>query len=208
MADEFFPENARLPRKIQGSFTCRKSTTWDKRLFFPSEGRRAEDFFFALKNPTASAGFEPANLGTKGQHGTSRPPNPPYKTPYWALFWATTIHSTLSHIFRSTQLLGLPKNCCLFAVFLKEYCGHFSFPKACHPSHSFHILWFASECATMSVSSCSFGIPLTVPRRECHRGISCNDAGVGSDNAIARCRPTESGCFAIGNLPHPREYHE
>jgi hypothetical protein len=36
---------------------------------------RAEDFF-ALKNPTASAGFEPANLGTKGQHGTSRPPKP------------------------------------------------------------------------------------------------------------------------------------
>jgi len=30
--------------------------------------------FFALKNPTASAGFEPANLGTKGQHTTSRPP--------------------------------------------------------------------------------------------------------------------------------------
>jgi len=30
--------------------------------------------FFALKNPTASAGFEPANLGTKGQHATPRPP--------------------------------------------------------------------------------------------------------------------------------------
>ena len=27
-----------------------------------------------LKYPTASAGFEPANLGTKGQHATSRPP--------------------------------------------------------------------------------------------------------------------------------------
>ena len=35
--------------------------------------RPAEDFF-ALKNPTA--GFEPANLGTKGQHTTSRPPKP------------------------------------------------------------------------------------------------------------------------------------
>ena len=68
-------ENARLPRNIQGSFTCRKSTTWDKRLYFPSEGRRAEDFF-ALKNPTASVGFEPANLGTKGQHATFRPPKP------------------------------------------------------------------------------------------------------------------------------------
>ena len=68
------PEIARLPRNIQGSFTCRKSTTWDRRLYLPSEGRRAEDFF-ALKNPTASAGFEPANLGTKCQHATSRPPN-------------------------------------------------------------------------------------------------------------------------------------
>jgi hypothetical protein len=57
----------RLPRYIQGSFTCRKSATWDPRLYFPSEGRRAEDFS-ALKNPTSSAGFEPANLGTRGQH--------------------------------------------------------------------------------------------------------------------------------------------
>ena len=32
--------------------------------------------FFAPKNPTASAGCEPANLGTKGQHATSRPPKP------------------------------------------------------------------------------------------------------------------------------------
>ena len=29
--------------------------------------------FLVLKNPTASAGFEPANLGTKGQHATPRP---------------------------------------------------------------------------------------------------------------------------------------
>ena len=50
------PENARLRLNIQGSFTCRKSTTWDNRLYFPSEGRRAEDFF-ALKNPKGSAGL-------------------------------------------------------------------------------------------------------------------------------------------------------
>ena len=69
------PENARLPRNIQGSFTCRKSTTWDRRLYLPFEGRRVEDLF-ALKNPTASAGFETANLGTKGQH--SRTLNTPH----------------------------------------------------------------------------------------------------------------------------------
>ena len=35
---------------IQGSFTCCKSVTWDPQLYFPLEGRYAEDFF-ALKNP-------------------------------------------------------------------------------------------------------------------------------------------------------------
>ena len=55
---------------------------------FPSEGRRAEDFF-ALKNPTASAGFEPADLGTKGQLATPRPPKPVY--------W--TYHTFMSHLF-------------------------------------------------------------------------------------------------------------
>jgi hypothetical protein len=53
----------------------------DRRLYFPSEGRRAEDFV-APKNRTASAGFEPANLGTKGQHATPRPPKPLNKTNY------------------------------------------------------------------------------------------------------------------------------
>ena len=32
--------------------------------------------FFRPKNLTASAGFEPANLGTKGQHATPRTPKP------------------------------------------------------------------------------------------------------------------------------------
>ena len=40
-----------------------------------------DEEFFALKNPKASAGFEPAHLGTKGQHATPRPPKP-YKVYY------------------------------------------------------------------------------------------------------------------------------
>jgi hypothetical protein len=52
---------------LLGSFTCRKA-------------RHGTDGFTPPpKNPTASAGFEPANLGTKGQHSSSRPPKPlPY----------------------------------------------------------------------------------------------------------------------------------
>jgi hypothetical protein len=41
-----------------------KCTTWDPQLYFLSEERLSEDFFVLL-NPTASAGFVPANLGFK-----------------------------------------------------------------------------------------------------------------------------------------------
>jgi hypothetical protein len=53
----------RLTRYIYGSFTCHKSATWDRWLFFPSEERRA-GVFLPSKILTVSAGFEPANLGT------------------------------------------------------------------------------------------------------------------------------------------------
>jgi hypothetical protein len=39
-------------------------------------------FFFALENPTASAGFERTNLRSEGQHATSRPPKPLSGIPY------------------------------------------------------------------------------------------------------------------------------
>jgi hypothetical protein len=42
---------------MKGSFKCHISGTGDRWLYFPSEGRHAEDFF-TLKNPTALAGFE------------------------------------------------------------------------------------------------------------------------------------------------------
>jgi hypothetical protein len=69
---------------LKGSFTCRKSVTWDRRFYFPSEGRNAEDFF-ALKNPTALAGFESVNLGTRGQHATPKPQKPLSESPYLSI---------------------------------------------------------------------------------------------------------------------------
>jgi hypothetical protein len=35
----------RPTRYIKEFFTCRKVTIWDRRLYFPSEGRRVKDFF-------------------------------------------------------------------------------------------------------------------------------------------------------------------
>jgi hypothetical protein len=44
-----------------GSFTCRKTGTWDMLFYFFSEGRHTDDF-------PASARFEPANSGSSGQY--------------------------------------------------------------------------------------------------------------------------------------------
>jgi hypothetical protein len=57
-------------------------------------------FFSPWKNPTASAVFEPANLGTRGQHATSRPPKP---LPSWrgrgiSYFSVTKLHFSTSHL--------------------------------------------------------------------------------------------------------------
>ena len=66
-----FAWNAQLPRSIQESFTCHKSTTWDRRLYFPSEGRCAEDFF----RPEKSDGF--GRVWTR-ELGYQRPEQSPY----------------------------------------------------------------------------------------------------------------------------------
>ena len=58
MADEFCLKMPDFYVTFKGSFTRRKSATWDKRLYFPSEGRLRSGL----------------NLGTKGQHATSRLP--------------------------------------------------------------------------------------------------------------------------------------
>jgi hypothetical protein len=57
-----------------------------KDLLHAANLRHGTDAFTSPpKNPTTSAGFEPANLGTKGQHAISRPPkleleeNPPFQ---------------------------------------------------------------------------------------------------------------------------------
>ena len=60
-------------KSILGSFTCRKFTTWDWRLYFPSEGRRVEDFF-ARKIRRLRPGLNPRTLVPKASTLTSRQP--------------------------------------------------------------------------------------------------------------------------------------
>jgi hypothetical protein len=45
-------------------------------VLLPLRRKACWGFFFRPKNPTASAGCEHANLGTKGQHATFRPSKP------------------------------------------------------------------------------------------------------------------------------------
>ena len=75
MADEFclkMPDFHVTFRDLLHAVNLRHGTNYFTSL--PKEGMLR--FFSALKNPMASAGFEPANLGTKGRQATSRPPKP------------------------------------------------------------------------------------------------------------------------------------
>jgi hypothetical protein len=51
----------------------------DELIFSPKVGRHAEEFF-AFIFPTTSAGYEPANIGTKDQAANPRPPKPQNNT--------------------------------------------------------------------------------------------------------------------------------
>jgi hypothetical protein len=67
MADSVLRTTCDFHGKCTDLLHAAKLRYGDRRLYFPSEGRHAEDFC-RPKNPTASAGFEPANSGTRGQH--------------------------------------------------------------------------------------------------------------------------------------------
>ena len=68
----------RLPRKFRDLLHAANLRHWtDGFTSPPKEG--VLRIFFHPTNPTALAGFEPANLGTKGQHATPRPPKPIHK---------------------------------------------------------------------------------------------------------------------------------
>ena len=54
--------------------------------------------FFRPKSSTASAGCEPANLCTKGQHATPRPPKPLHKHIYIYIYTHTPKHNRVFNI--------------------------------------------------------------------------------------------------------------
>ena len=96
-------------------------------------------FFSVLNNPTASVGFEPANLGTKVQHATSRPLKPLWRNPdAFVLYFVVSIKNGSSVIwnrqFSSTGLIKTPKpsmslnlsHCLFFLVQIVDVCIQFN----------------------------------------------------------------------------------
>jgi hypothetical protein len=61
----------------RGSSTCRKSATWDRRIYFPSEGRHTEDFF-TWKIWRLRPGLNPRSWVPEASTLTTRPLKPLY----------------------------------------------------------------------------------------------------------------------------------
>ena len=61
-----------------GSLTNLKSQTWDTQLKLPPGGLVLR-IFTSWKNQSTSVGFEAANLGSRGEHVTPRPPKSKFR---------------------------------------------------------------------------------------------------------------------------------
>ena len=89
--------------------------------------------FFRPKNPTAWAGFEPANLGTKGQHATPRPPKPLDINKITLLHQVGISHYFMKEVFSLTlwpinSCSALNQNCnALFSLFCSNAVQHETF---------------------------------------------------------------------------------
>jgi hypothetical protein len=72
-----WPCRSRLPRKTQGDFsTCSKYTTRDRQIYFPSEGRHAQDFLRPEKIRRFRPGLNPRSWVPEASMLTTRPPKP------------------------------------------------------------------------------------------------------------------------------------
>jgi hypothetical protein len=73
MADQILPYDHDFHGNRKGFFTCRKSATWHRLLYFPSEGGHVEDFF-ARKIRRLRPGLNPRTRVPEARMLTTRPP--------------------------------------------------------------------------------------------------------------------------------------
>jgi hypothetical protein len=73
---ERIPLAARNLLRLKGSFTCPKVGTWDRLFNFPSEGRRAEDFFTQKKIQRLRPVSNPRTRKPEASTLTTRTPKP------------------------------------------------------------------------------------------------------------------------------------
>jgi hypothetical protein len=90
------------------SFTCRKSTTCDQQLYFPSEGRRAEDFSSPWKIRRLWPGSNPRTWVPKARtlpvdHRSRCTVGYAYMNVFFVLMWGTHSWNLYKH-FRYTRI--------------------------------------------------------------------------------------------------------
>jgi hypothetical protein len=75
------------------SFTYRKSTIWDRRLYFPSEGSARYEFLSPRKNPPSAAGPEPAAASPTGPVARTLR-DQLWKSNYYVMFYLNAVIKT------------------------------------------------------------------------------------------------------------------
>ena len=85
--------------------------------------RKACWVFFRPKNPTNSAVFEPANLGTEGQRATPTPPKPLKNLIIFFRLFLFSQYVLITSLFLSSTCSSMQNATCLFQVHTSQ-CTH------------------------------------------------------------------------------------
>ena len=96
--------------------------------------------FSPFKNLTGSAGFEPANLGTKGQHATPRPPKPLFFLTFSIKARLVLLLSTASRFTQYPPDGNMAGLTCLVTIMLSHPSPIVYYVHVCMSCHLRHIL--------------------------------------------------------------------
>jgi hypothetical protein len=123
-----------LPRKSQDSLTCHKSATWDRQLYFPSEGRHAVEIF-AQKIRRLQPGSNQWSWVPEASILTTRPPKPLTPPEIFLVFISV-------RVWVKSRAIVRPKGLC-----------QWKFPKTSSGINP-ATFWFVAQCLKHCVTAC------------------------------------------------------
>ena len=134
--------------QVWGSLTSLKSQTRNPKLKVPSGGLLLR-IFMSWKSLSTSVGFEPANLRSRGEHVTPRPPRPTITWPNYEIVLLLTNLSLFGFLIYSSNILTEHNRTRLYCILYIHSSSEFLNHNVLHKGNSSVRFHFAYNSVTI-----------------------------------------------------------